>query len=117
MDKTKFSYKINKRKILILFILLIIILIIFVYPKERKFNKEIWNSKIWYRYTMIEDLTKNYNLYEMTPNDILNLLGTNGIVENSHYTYYVGKSFAGPKLFNVSIGDNGYVSSYGIIID
>ena len=107
-----------KKVFLIIFIFLMILYLGYGYQKDRsEFSSEKWESDIWGREQMIEDLTRSYDLQNMNSEEILDLLGTNGMVFDSHYIYYIGKSFSGPVLFAISFDENDYVSSYGVIID
>ena len=84
---------------------------------EREFSVQEWDTDIWHRERMIKSLTEKYNLYGMTDEEIVKLLGKNGLVENSHYIYYVGKSYAGPVIFGISFDDNNKVEHYSVIVD
>lgn len=109
-----------KRLIIALIVLLIIIILVLICIREYHktvFSIEEWEADIWGRYKMIDDLTQTNDLYGMSSAEILQLLGDNGLVEDSHYTYYVGKSFSGPILFNISFDTNDCVSDFGIIAD
>ena len=110
-----------KKKYVFLSIIIILIFVVSVIGvnihNDKVFSQEKWNSNIWERNKMIDNLTQTYDLYQMSSNDIVDLLGTNGLVENSHFTYYVGKEYSGPVLFSITFDENDYVSGYGIIID
>lgn len=103
----------------ILFIVLIVSSYGFLHIKknDKLFSTEKWDTEIWEREHMIKDLTENYNFYKMDFEQVLNLLGTNGVVEGSHITYYVGKTYSGPVLFSISFDDRNHVINYDIIID
>ncbi len=105
--------------ILILFIIAIVALSCFYYhiTAEREFSVQKWDTDIWHRERMVKSLTEKYNLYGMTDEEIVKLLGKNGLVENSHYTYYVGKSYCGPVIFGISFDDNNKVEGYSVIVD
>lgn len=86
------------------------------------FSPTKWNSNIWGRYKMLDDLTEKHTLYGMTYTDIIVLLGNNGIVEASHkensfLQYYIQKTVLGPSLFTFIFDDKGRVVEYSVIID
>lgn len=81
------------------------------------FTVEKWNRDIYQRKILLDDLTKKYNINAMTYEEVVELLGVNGIVPNSRIQYFAGKSYAGPVLFSISFDENDRVKSYGIIID
>lgn len=109
------------KKIIIICLLLSVFSISFLFFLHRdnsiEFSPEQWAADIWKREKMLEDLIQTHHLEQMNDDQIIDLLGTNGIVEGSHITYYIGKTFSGPVLFNISFDKKGYVSTYGVIVD
>lgn len=86
---------------------------------EQIFTPEKWDSHIWKREKMIDSLTQQYNLYRMNYNEVIELLGTNGLVEsrtkkNSCLTYYIGKGIGDPLLFTIRFNEDKVVIEYVI---
>lgn len=110
----------NKRILIMIFILLFNICIFagcMQKNERKKFSSENWDTNIWGREKMIDSLSEMYDLYQMKYDDIVKILGTNGVIKDSRIIYYIGKSFAGPVLFNISFDENDYVCDFGIIVD
>ncbi|MBQ2696389.1 MAG: hypothetical protein IJF61_03715 [Clostridia bacterium] len=109
------------KKIIIGIILFIVIasfiVVVQVNKNQKTFSPEKWEIDIWEREKMLESLIDTYDLYQMNDKQIVNLLGTNGVVEGTNIVYYVGKTYSGPILFSISFDETGYVSRYGIIVD
>ena len=110
----------KKYTILICCTLVIIASFYFAINHKSGFSPDKWNSQIWERRQMIDDLTTSYDLSHMTYEDIINLLGTNGIDESTHaegvyIAYFVDKGIADPVLFYISFGKDLIVSNYGLI--
>jgi len=92
----------NKTKIIILVSILVIVLAlvlcyIFIINSNSpiEFTSEKWNEHIYQRERMIDSLNSNYNLISMNYEQIVELLGTNGIDERSgknEIIYYTGKA-------------------------
>lgn len=86
---------------------------------EKIFTPEKWDSNIWKREKMIDNLTEQYDLYQMSYYDVIDLLGTNGLAEsrtneNSCLTYYIGKGIIDPMLFTISFNEKGIVEKYSV---
>lgn len=85
--------------------------------ERSKFTIERWSKDIYEREYMLNDLMKKYDIGEMSYDEIILLLGTNGVVPNSKIQYYIGKSYIGPILFSITFDEDDTVKSFGKIVD
>lgn len=79
-----------------------------------EFNFNEWNNHYEDRYKMIPSLIDNYNLIGMHRDDVINLLGTNGLYTNNDVAleYYVAKGLGDPMFFGIYFDTNGFVINY-----
>jgi len=79
-----------------------------------EFTPEAWNEHIWQRERMLDSLKSKYDLGSMKYDQIVELLGTNGIADGSgksRMTYYTGKSTAIPQFLSIDFDEDGNVAA------
>ncbi len=84
-----------------------------------EFTQENWNRHIWKRYRMLNSLYEQYDLSEMTKEDIIDLLGLDGTANNYDHSldFYIKKDIVSPLLLGFSFDDNGNVIRFDIYSD
>ena len=103
-----------------IFVLIVIIIILFSYTllieknNHIEFNVNDWNSLCEERYKMLSSLTEQYKLIGMNRDEILELLGTNGIYTNNNEVleYYVAKGVGDPLFFGIYFNEQGCAVEY-----
>lgn len=114
----------KKRSIVIFSVIAGIIIAVFAgfkcYDKYISyFTPQKWETHQWERVKMIDSLTEQYDLYGMNRAEVLDLLGTTGLVEShvsdTRLCYYAGKGIIDPLLFFVNFNEGGTACDYGII--
>ena len=61
------------------------------YYPERAFDKEVWKTEVETRYELTDDLIDNKKLIGKTKEEIIELLGQEGVsMDSSLWTYYIG---------------------------
>ena len=107
------------KKILLVVIAAIIVIVILLtvkYKIDHTFTVERWDTKIEKRLYMYDDLMEKYNLIGMTRDQILELLGTNGISPGSDIQYIMGGIFY-PVILHINFDESGKVISANRIFD
>ncbi len=108
------------KKTIILFIVLFVcgtLILLWHQYNQSQFSVDKWDENIYVREKMLDDLLNSHDLSAMCYDEIVSLLGTNGIVPNSKISYYIGKSYLGAVLFHISFDSNNRVVSYAVIAD
>lgn len=84
-------------------------------PKTTEFTQEKWNEEIEGRYVMINDLLDKYDFGGMRKEDVIDLLGRNGLTEGDHYMEYEmrGGLFKDINLYFV-LDNNDKVAEYAM---
>ena len=119
--------KTEKNKVIFICSLIIVLAICFLafmciyshYKERRVFTVERWNTNIWEREYMFDDFLTKYELIGMSKNEVIELLGNEGMVgeAGADFTYYFGKAWSGPVLLTLYFDDMDFVTRYGIIVD
>lgn len=120
-----------KKKILVVFAVLLIICTAVVLVKHCvlnnlfsspmsnqniEFSKEKWDTAPYDREPMLDDLQKKYNLNSMNRNQIINLLGTNGMTESEDsIRYETGGGYLGDKILKFTFDEDGNVVKYDFV--
>ena len=104
----------TKKHILLLIMVVIIFTSVYIFDSITiEFTPQKWESNVYERKRMVESLLNKYDLYSMSREDVIKLLGTKGILEMSEwdYTYFLGKGFDTIKKLCISFDDNDMVES------
>lgn len=109
-----------KKKFFVCIILAFIITILLLFyviintNNNMGFDIDKWNSKYEERYKMLSSLTSQYDLIGMNRDNIIELLGTNGIYTNndSAIEYYVSRGLGDAMFFGIYFNQHGIVESY-----
>jgi hypothetical protein len=81
-----------------------------------EFSKEKWDTAPYDREPMLDDLQKKYNLNSMNRNQIINLLGTNGMTESEDsIRYETGGGYLGDKILKFTFDEDGNVVKYDFV--
>ena len=104
----------TKKHISLLIMVVIIFTSVYIFDSITiEFTPQKWDSNVYERKRMVESLLNKYDLYSMSREDVIKLLGTKGILEKSEwdYTYFLGKGFDTIKKLCISFDDNDMVES------
>lgn len=102
---------------MVLILIVTLTVVISLYMNSNQFTTEKWNNNIYTREKMLENFLENYDLNSMNYDEVIMILGKNGLVEDSKLTYYVGKSIFGPILFHIEFDSSNNVIYFDKIID
>lgn len=82
----------GKKNFIIVAVVFLAIILLFVvkFKIDSTFSVKRWDTKIEKRFRMYDSLMKKYNLVGMTREEIIALLGTNGICPGTDITYSMG---------------------------
>lgn len=83
-----------------------------------EFTSEKWNEHIWQRERMLDSLNSKYDLKSSNYDQIIELLGENGITEDSgkdKMTYYIGKGTIAQPILEIVFDVDGNVASIMVI--
>lgn len=80
----------------------------FKFNKERRtFTKEKWDRDVANRYKMADSLIRDHIVIGMTRNEVIELLGINGIKNNKKESmeYYIGLETEQPKILIIDFDE------------
>ncbi len=82
--------------------------VVYQFNKERKtFTKEKWDRDISNRHRMADSLIRDYIVIGMARDEVIELLGINGIKNNTKNSmeYYIGLETEQPKILIIDFDD------------
>ena len=87
----------SRKLIIILLIIVTTVSVLYIIdlgkPDFTKFDSEVWNEYVLERENMVEDFERQYDLKNMTKEDVKDLLGWAPLRESDrNLVYYVGRS-------------------------
>jgi len=94
--------------------------LIFKAPDESiEFSREVWDEawdgNVRVRSTMLDDLLEKYDFIGMSKDEVLELLGTNGVlIGEESLGYETGGGYFSDEILSFSIDENGVVRNVGI---
>ena len=80
--------------------------------RRGEFTSELWDKYPKYRYKMIDDMEKKVDIWNLSQEEIVNVLGTNGVDFGSITTirYYIRDSFLFfPEYYYIDFSGDGRV--------
>ena len=82
-----------------------------------EFTSENWDKNIWQRDRMLDSLNSKYNLVSLNYDQIIELLGTNGVevLEKNQIKYYIGKGTMIVPSFSIKFDEDGRIISTAIV--
>lgn len=83
--------------------------------EKREFSIEEWQTDIYNRGTMIESLLEQYNFVGMSKDDVITILGEEGLyIGKNSLRYETGGGYFHDEILSFSIDEKGQIISYGI---